>query len=368
MFIIGGINYLMTLVYNHLGYSELKVSNICLGTMTFGEQTSQEEAFKILDFAYSSGINFIDTAEMYPIYPKAETQGLTERIIGNWISERKNRDKIILATKISSCHPKGIGATELKWIRGGGQNLRFNKKNFDSAVDESLKRLKTDYIDLYQLHWPERSVPIFGQLDFVHDPQDINWTPILEILENLENLKKVGKIRQYGLSNETAWGIMKFITTSDNYNFSKPVSVQNGYNLINRVFDISNSEVSIRENCGLLAYSPLAGGRLSGKYLNSERPENSRYTLWPGRFSRHHTPRGEKAISKYIQVAKKYNLNITDLANAFVLSRPFVTSSIFGVTSLSQLKDNLKCLKLNLTDDQLNEIEQIHIADPNPCV
>ena len=187
-------------------------------------------------------------------------------------------------------------------------------------------------------------------------------------MENLENLKKIGKIRHYGLSNETAWGIMKFIMTSYRYNFSKPASIQNGYNLINRVFDISNSEVSIRENCGLIAYSPLAGGRLSGKYLNNTRPANSRYTLWPGRFSRHHTPRGEKAILKYIEVAKKYNLNITDLSNAFVLSRPFVTSSIFGVTSLSQLKDNLKCLKLNLTDEQFDEIEQIHIADPNPCV
>ena len=225
----------MTLVYNNLGSSDLSVSNIGLGTMTFGEQTSKEEAFKILDFAYNSGINFIDTAEMYPIYPKAETQGLTEKIIGDWIVKRKNRDKIIIATKICSCHPKGIGATELKWIRGGGKNLRFDKKNFEIAVDESLKRLKTDYIDLYQLHWPERSVPVFGQLDFVHDPEDTNWTPILEVLENLENMKKKGKIRYYGLSNETAWGMMKFIMTSEKYNFLKPISVQNGYNLINRV-------------------------------------------------------------------------------------------------------------------------------------
>ena len=358
----------MTLVYNNLGFSDLSVSNIGLGTMTFGEQTAQEEAFKILDFAFNSGINFIDTAEMYPIYPKAETQGLTEKIIGDWILKRKNRDKVVIATKVSSCHPKGIGATELKWIRAGGKNLRFDKKNFDIAVDESLKRLKTDYIDLYQLHWPERLVPVFGQLDFVHDPEDTNWTPIFEVLENLETLKKKGKIRYYGLSNETAWGIMKFITTSDKYNFSKPVSVQNGYNLINRVFDISNSEVSIRENCGLLAYSPLAGGRLSGKYLNSDRPLNARYTLWPGRFSRHNTPRGEKAIIKYMKIAKKYEINITDLANAFVLSRPFVSSSIFGVTSLLQLEENLKCLKLNLTDDMFDEIEKIHIADPNPCV
>ena len=240
----------MSLVYNNLGYSELKVSNICLGTMTFGEQTSQEEAFKILDFAYSSGINFIDTAEMYPIYPKANTQGLTEKIIGEWVKKKKVREKIIIASKICSYHPKGIGATELKWIRGGGKNLRFDKKNFDVAIDNSLKRLKTDYIDLYQLHWPERSVPVFGQLDYVHDHEDKNWTPIVEIIENLENLKKKGKIRYYGLSNETAWGIMKFIMTSEKYNLSKPISVQNGYNLINRVFDISLYL--------LIAFSPLA--------------------------------------------------------------------------------------------------------------
>ena len=358
----------MALTYNNLGSSDLSVSNIGLGTMTFGEQTSKEEAFKILDFAYDSGINFIDTAEMYPIYPKAETQGLTEKIIGNWIVKRKNRDKVIIATKICSCHPKGIGATELKWIRGGGKNLRFDKKNFEIAVDESLKRLKTDYIDLYQLHWPERSVPVFGQLDFLYDPEDTNWTPILEILENLENIKKKGKIRYYGLSNETAWGMMKFITTSDKHNLLKPISIQNGYNLINRVFDISNSEVSIREKCTLLAYSPLAGGRLSGKYTNGNNPANARYTLWPGRFSRHNTYRGEKAILKYIEIAKKYEINITDLANAFVLSRPFVSSSIFGVTSLFQLKENLKCLNINLTQEIFDEIEQIHIADPNPCV
>ncbi len=368
MFIIDGINFLMTLIYNKLGSSDLKVSNICIGTMTFGEQTSKTEAFKILDFAYENGINFIDTAEMYPIYPKAETQGLTEKIVGEWIEKKNNRNKVIIATKICSSHPKGIGATELKWIRGGGKNLKFDNKNFEIAIDDSLKRLKTDFIDLYQLHWPERLVPVFGQLDYIHDANDVNWTPLLEIIENLEKLKKKGKIRYYGLSNETAWGIMKFIMTSDKYNLSKPVSIQNGYNLINRVFDISNSEVSIRENCGLLAYSPLAGGRLTGKYLNGNRPDNARYTLWPGRFSRHHTPRGEKAIARYKEVSEKYEINITDLANAFVLSRPFVSSSIFGITSLSHLKDNLNCLKLKLTVDILNEIEQIHIADPNPCV
>ncbi len=357
----------MTLVYNNLGNSELKVSNICLGTMTFGEQTSENEAFKILDFAYSSGINFIDTAEMYPIYPKAVTQGLTEKIIGKWMLNRKVRDKIILATKICSSHPKGIGATELRWIRGGGKNLRFDKKNFELAVNDSLRRLKTDFIDLYQLHWPERNVPMFGNLDFEYDPNEAHWTPIEEILDILQELKKRGKIRYYGLSNETAWGFAKFIHLSEKYNYTKPVSIQNGYNLINRVFDISNSEIALRENCGLLAYSPLAGGRLSGKYINKQKPEKARYTLWPGRFSRHNTARGESAIKKYAELSKKFEIDFNCLANAFVLTRPFVTSSIFGVTNLNQLKHNLKSTETNLTKEILNEINKIHYQDPNPC-
>ena len=358
----------MKLTYNKLGSSDLRVSNICLGTMTFGEQTSKAEAFKIMDYAFENGINFFDTAEMYPIYPKKKTQGLTEKIIGEWMFNKKNRNQIIIASKICSNNPKGIGATELKWIRDGGKNLKFDKKNFDLAIDASLKRLKTEYVDLYQLHWPERLVPIFGQLDFVYDPNDIEWTPILEILYNLEDLKKKGKIRSFGLSNETAWGLLKFTNTADFHNLLKPVSIQNGYNLLNRVFDISLSEVSIRENCGLIAYSPLAGGRLSGKYLNEKKPNNARYTLWPGRFSRHHTNKGEIAIKKYLNLSKKYNLNITELSNAFVLSRPYLTSSIFGVTSLNQLKSNLNCLNFELNKDLLAEINQIHVADPNPCV
>jgi aryl-alcohol dehydrogenase-like predicted oxidoreductase len=358
----------MNLTYKTLGSSDLNVSNICLGTMTFGEQTSKSEAFKIMDYAFDSGINFFDTAEMYPIYPKKDTQGLTEEIIGEWMYNRKIRKKIIIATKICSNNPIGIGATELKWIRGGGKNLKFDKKNFDLAIEASLKRLKTEYIDLYQLHWPERLVPIFGQLDFIHNPNDIEWTPILEILQNLEDLKKKGKIRNFGLSNETAWGLLKFIDISEVKNLAKPVSIQNGYNLLNRVFDISLSEISIRENCGLMAYSPLAGGRLTGKYLNDKKPNKARYTLWPGRFSRHHTLKGEEAIKKYLILSQKYNLDITDLSNAFVLSRPYLATSIFGVTSLDQLKNNLNCLNIDLTNDLLSEINQIHVADPNPCV
>ena len=206
------------------------------------------------------------------------------------------------------------------------------------------------------------------EFGFIYDPEDVEWTPILEVLNNLQNLKKIGKLRNFGLSNETAWGISKYLSISEKHNLIRPASVQNGYNLINRVFDISNSEISIRENCGLLAYSPLAGGRLTGKYLNGSQPKEARYTLWPGRFARHKTKRGEVAISKYIEITKKYELKITDLANAFVLSRPFVSSSIFGVTKLNQLKENINCLNLVLSEELMKEIEQIHIDDPNPCV
>ena len=266
---------------------------------------------------------------MYPVYPKKETHGDTERIIGKWIKE-KNRDKVIIASKIASGHPKGIGATELAWIRNGGKNLSFNKTNINTAVDDSLKRLQTDYIDLYQLHWPERNVAVFGELDFKYDPNDNHWTPIQEVLENLNELVKIGKVRYIGLSNETPWGILKFLQISEKKNLPRVISVQNGYNLVNRVFDIANSEVSLRENCSLLAYSPLAGGRLSGKYANGNKPIKARFTLWPKRFSRHHTVRGEKAIDKYIKLAKKFDLSPSIFANAFVINRPFVASSKLG--------------------------------------
>jgi len=354
--------------YSFLSNSDLKVSRISLGTMTFGEQTPKNKALEILDYSFSQGVNFFDTAEMYPVYPSKETQGLSEEIIGEWVKKRNIRDKVVIATKICSSHQSGIGATELKWIRKGGQNLKFDKKNFVLAIEGSLKRLKMEYIDLYQLHWPERKVAIFGQLDFHYDSSDMNWTPIEEILYNLEDLKKKGKIRYYGLCNETPWGIMKFLNIAERKKYSKIISVQNGYNLINRVFDIANSEITIRENCGFLAYSPLAGGRLTGKYLKGKRPKNSRYTLWPGRFSRHHTPRGEKAIKRYLDLAKKFNIDITNLSNAFVLSRPFVSSSIFGVTSFEQIKKNLNCINIKLSSEILNEIESIHSIDPNPCV
>jgi len=354
--------------FKKLGITNLNVSRISLGTMTFGEQNSQSESFKLMDYAFEKGVNFFDTAEIYPIYPKKETAGKSEEIIGSWHKKKKNRNKIILATKIASGHPKGVGATGLVWIRGGAKNLRFDKENMNKAVNDSLKRLQTDYIDLYQLHWPERNVAVFGQLDFKYDPSDTNWTPIQEVLENLKQLVKSGKIRNIGLSNETPWGIMNFLNIAKEKKLPRVVSVQNGYNLVNRIFDIANSEVSIREDCGLLAHSPLAGGRLSGKYMNEKRPKNSRYTLWPKRFSRHHTKREVTAIEKYVGLAKKYSIAPSTFANAFVNSRPFVTSNIVCATSIEQLKKNINSIDIKLTEEMLNDIEDIHLSDPNPCV
>ena len=348
--------------YRKLGNTNIDVSVICLGTMTFGEQNSEAEGFEQMDYAFERGINFFDTAELYAVMPRKETYGKTEEIVGNWIQKRKNRDKIILASKIAS-----KSEDDLHWIRKGSKHLGFDRKNMDEAINNSLKRLKTDYIDLYQLHWPERKVPKFGVLDFEYDPHD-EWTAIEDVLENLNRLVKAGKIRHVGLSNETPWGVMKFLQLSKEKNLPRMVSIQNVYSLVNRVFDVANSEVSIRENCGLLAYSPLAGGRLSGKYIGNKKPKNARYTIWPRRFNRHHTKRGEIAIEAYFNLAKKYGLPPSLFANSFVNDRPFVTSNIIGATSMNQLKENIDSINITLSKEILMEIENIHLSDPNPCV
>jgi len=348
--------------YRKLGTTDLNVSVICLGTMTFGEQNDQKDGFDQMDYALDRGINFFDTAELYPVMPRKETYGKTEEIIGNWFEGRKNRDKIILASKIAS---KSDG---LEWIRSGSKSLGFDKKNLNAAIDASLKRLKTDYIDLYQLHWPERKVPLFGQLDYRYDPNDNTWTSIEEVLYNLSGLVKLGKIRYVGLSNETPWGMMKFLQVAKEKNLPRMMSIQNVYSLVNRVFDIAHSEIALTENCGLLAYSPLAGGRLSGKYVGGINPKNARYTLWPRRFSRHHTERGEIAIEKYVGLAKKYGIAPSTFANAFVNDRPFITSNIIGATSMEQLKENIDSIDIVLSEEMLLEIEDIHLSNPNPCV
>jgi len=348
--------------YRKLGTTNIDVSVICLGTMTFGEQNSQQDGFDQMDYALERGVNFFDTAEVYPVMPRKETYGKTEEIIGNWFKQRKNRSKIILASKIAS-----KTEDDLPWIREGAQKLGFDKKNMNAAIDASLQRLQTDFIDLYQLHWPERKIAKFGKMDFEFDPNDNKWTQIEEVLDNLNNLIKAGKIRYVGLSNETPWGVMKFLNVAKEKILPRMMSIQNAYNLVNRVFDISNSEVSIREECGLLAYSPLAGGRLSGKYINQQ-PKNTRYTLWPRRFDRHHTVRGEKAIAKYVDLAKKYNIAPSTFANAYVNDRPFVTSNIIGATTIEQLRENIDSIDITLSNEILHEIEDIHLSDPNPCV
>jgi aryl-alcohol dehydrogenase-like predicted oxidoreductase len=348
--------------YRKLGTTDLSVSVICLGTMTFGEQNSQQDGFNQMDYALERGVNFFDTAELYAVMPRKETYGKTEEILGNWFHEKKNRDKIILASKIAS---KSDG---LEWIREGSDKLGFDKKNMNTAIDASLKRLKTDYIDLYQLHWPERQVPKFGQLDFKYDPTDNTWTTIEEVLFNLNELVKDGKVRYVGLSNETPWGMMKFLEVAKQKSLPRMMSIQNVYSLVNRVFDIGHSEVSTKENCGLLAYSPLAGGRLSGKYIGGTNPKNARYTLWPRRFSRHHTERGEKAIDKYVGLANKYGIPPSTFANAFVNDRPFVTSNIIGATTMDQLKENINSIDIQLTDEMHSDIEEVHLTNPNPCV
>ena len=348
--------------YRKLGNTNIDVSVICLGTMTFGEQNSEADGFEQMDYALDRGVNFFDTAELYAVMPRKETYGKTEEIVGNWLKSRKKRDKIILASKIAS-----KSEDDLQWIRNGSTSLGFDRKNMDEAINNSLKRLKTDYIDLYQLHWPERKVPKFGVLDFKYDPKD-QWTSIEEVLENLDRLIKAGKIRYVGLSKETPWGVMKFLQLAKEKNLPRMVSIQNVYSLVNRVFDVANSEVSIRENCGLLAYSPLAGGRLSGKYIGNKKPKNARYTIWPRRFSRHHTQRGEIAIESYFNLAKKYGYSPSLFANAFVNNRPFVTSNIIGATTMQQLEENIDSIDITLSKEILDKIEDIHLSDPNPCV
>ena len=347
--------------YRKLGTTDLDVSVICLGTMTWGEQNNQDDGFEQMDYAFERGVNFFDTAEVYSIPTRAKTYGKTEEIIGNWFGQNNKRKDVILATKICA---KSEGNT---WIRDGGPNLIFDKKNINAAIDGSLKRLKTDYIDLYQLHAPERKVPKFGKLDFEYDPED-SWVELEEVLSCLQDLVKQGKVRHIGVSNETPWGMMKFLNVAKEKRLPRMMSIQNVYSLVNRVFDIGHSEVSIKENCGLLAYSPLAGGRLSGKYKDGANPKNARYTLWPRRFSRHHTEKGEKAIDNYVSLANKYGIPPSTFANAFVNDRPFLTSNIIGATTMNQLKENIDSIDIKLTEDMRSDIEEVHLTNPNPCV
>ncbi|MGN8260823.1 NADP(H)-dependent aldo-keto reductase [Pseudomonas sp. SMSB3] len=343
--------------YRKLGRTDLDVSALCLGTMTWGEQNTQDEAFEQITLAKASGINFIDTAEMYPVPPRPETYAATERIIGNWFRANGDRDDWVLASKVAG---PGNGISH---IRDG--QLKHNRQHIVAALDESLKRLHTDRIDLYQLHWPERSTNFFGKLGYQHLSNDL-FTPLEETLEVLDEQVRAGKIRHVGLSNETPWGTMKFLQLAEARGWPRAVSIQNPYNLLNRSFEVGLAEVAIREQCGLLAYSPLAFGMLAGKYENGARPEQARLTLF-SRFARYSNPQTVAACSRYVQLAQAHGLDPAQMALAFVTRQPFVTSNIIGATTLAQLQSNLDSLHVTLCDELLAAIEAIHQEQPNPA-
>ena len=342
--------------YRKLGRTDLQVSALCLGSMTWGEQNNEHEGFAQIDCAKASGVNFIDTAEMYPVPPRGTTYGATETIIGNYFRQRKNRPEWILASKIAG---PGNG---IDYIRDG--KLKHNRAHIVRAIDASLRRLHTDWIDLYQLHWPERPTNYFGQLGYQH--RDTDFTPLEETLEVLAEQVAAGKIRHIGLSNETPWGMMRYLHMAESRGWPRMASIQNPYNLLNRTFEVGLAEIAIREDCGLLAYSPMAFGMLSGKYANGARPANARISLF-SRFSRYTNPQAESACARYVSLAQEHNLNPAQMALAFVTAQPFVTSNIIGATSLEQLTSNLESGSLQLSPDLLQSIEAIHRQQPNPA-
>lgn len=340
-----------------LGSSNLMVSKICLGTMTFGEQNSEAEAHSQLDYALERGINFIDTAEMYPVMPRAETQGRTEQFIGSWLKKSGRRSNIVLATKVA-------GPARMAWIRNGQTDL--DARNLRAAVDASLKRLQTDYIDLYQLHWPSRNVPIFGQIRFNPDNERPH-VAIEDTLAALADLIKAGKIRHVGVSNESAWGVCEFVKQSEMHNLPQIVSIQNCYHLANRSFENGLDEVCFRENVGLLAYSPLAFGQLTAKYIDDP-DAHGRLTLFPPTWSpRYLRPETREAAKRYAALARASGLTPTQLALAWCYSRRFVASTIIGATSLAQLKENIDAYSVALSQDVLAQVNAIHAQLTNPA-
>jgi aryl-alcohol dehydrogenase-like predicted oxidoreductase len=346
------------MIYTTLPNTNIKVSKICLGTMTFGEQNTESDAHDQLNYAVEQGVNFIDTAELYAVPARKETQGLTEKYIGTWLKDQK-REKLVIASKIAG---PGDG---LKYIR---ENMNFSNEAIDNALNKSLIRLQTDYIDLYQLHWPERHANYFGTRFYKHDPED-QWTDnFKEVIEKLDSLVKEGKIRHYGISNETAWGLMKHLHTSDVNNLTRCKTIQNPYSLLNRTFEMSMAEICMRENTGLLAYSPLAFGALTGKYLK-ERPENSRLKLFPQLLimRKYLSKEAVFATEKYLELATAHNLSLTQMALAFINQQPFVTSNIVGATTIEQLKENIGSIDVELSDEVLNKIDRISELQPNPA-
>ncbi|NNH35564.1 NADP(H)-dependent aldo-keto reductase [Acinetobacter sp. NIPH 2377] len=343
-----------------LANTGILVPEICLGTMTFGEQNSQAEAFEQLEYALDQGLFFWDTAEMYPVPPKPETQGATETILGNWIAQRGMRDQLFIASKIAGPSQGG------SHIRDG--QTRFTAAEISSAIDGSLERLQSDYIDLYQLHWPQRPTNFFGKLGYgnTEAQQDTEITALEETLSALSDEIKKGRIRYIGLSNETPWGTLKFLHLAEKLGLEKFVSVQNPYSLLNRTYEIGMSEIAYYENVGLLAYSPLAFGYLTGKFRNGARPANARVTLF-SRFSRYSNPESEWATEQYAQLAERHGLTLTQLSLAFIKQQFFVTSTIIGATNLDQLKENIQAFEIDLSAEVLQGIEDIHRQQPNPA-
>jgi aryl-alcohol dehydrogenase-like predicted oxidoreductase len=348
--------------YINVGASELKVTPITLGTMTFGDQNNQEEAFEQLDYAISIGINSIDCAELYPVPPKAETYTRTETILGNWL-KKINRESIILSTKIAG--PR----RSLKWIRGGPSSL--DEKNMTDALNESLKRLQTEYVDILYLHWPERNVPMFGQYkfepkdDFIKNEQ-IHWVSIEDQLKTLQKFIRDGKVRYIALSNEWPWGVMEFLRVAKSENLPLINAVQNSYSLINRAAELGMTEILFREKIGFFAYSPLAFGHLTGKYILNPR-EKGRVTLFEGYAKRFDKPGVPLAVEKYFKLSQQYEMSLTQMALSFVMSQWFVTSTIVGATKLSQLKENVEAYSTQLSDEILKDIENIHLQCMNPA-
>ncbi len=348
---------------NNLGNTGLMVSEICLGTMTWGQQNSENDAHNQLSYALENEINFIDTAEMYSVPPNKNTYGLTEKYIGTWL-KKQDRSKIIIATKIAGRTSNvPSGPPGLDWIRNGP---RLNKDHIFEAIHGSLKRLQTDYIDLYQIHWPERNVNNFGMLGYKHDPREDD-IKIESTLEFLSEAVEKQLIKYIGLSNETPWGVMKFLSASEKYNLPRVVSIQNPYSLLNRSFEAGLSEIAINERVDLLPYSPLAGGVLSGKYLNGKMPENSRMKLFERMRSRYSSNQAENAVIQYKKISDKYGLNLTQMALNFVTQQNFVTSNIIGATTLDQLKQNIDSINCKLTKEIIDEIEKVHKIYTYPC-
>ena len=343
--------------YKNLGNTDLKVSTICLGTMTYGEQNTEKEGCEQMDFALDQGVNFWDTAELYSVPPKAKTFGHTEIIIGNWFEKTKKRDKVILATKVAG--------PARDYLRNGENS--FVGKNLKEALDGSLKRLKTDYIDLYQLHWPERNVNSFGKLGYNHKKDEDEWNKIEDVLSDLQKYIKEGKIKYVGLSNETPWGVSKFLQLSKELKLPRMMSIQNPYNLLNRSYEVGLAEVSIRDQIGCLAYSPLASGYLTGKYRSGNLPKGSRIERDGDFWTRYQKPNMEKAVEEYCKIAKKHNINFTQMSLKFCEIQPFMTSVIIGATKMEQLKENIESVNIKLSDELIKDLNDIQKIYPNPC-